>query len=143
MKLNHFTDFGMRVLIYLEHLDSTESTSLDELAETFKISRNHLIKVVQFLSNNHLIITKRGKNGGITIAKKAQETPIGELIHLLEQDDNPIIDCQAKTCIFPSQQCQLKHLFQMGYQAFINVLNAYYLKDLRFENWNQIINQNN
>ncbi|WP_428224809.1 Rrf2 family transcriptional regulator [Flavobacterium sp.] len=142
MKLNHFTDFGMRVLIYLEHLDSNQSTSLDELAEKFKISRNHLIKVVQFLSHSELIQTKRGKNGGISIAKKAQETPIGQLIHLLEQDESPIIDCQAKTCIFPSQQCQLKHLFQIGYQAFIAVLDEYYLKDLRFENWNQIINQN-
>lgn len=141
MKLNHFTDFGMRVLIYLEHLDENESTSLDELAEKFKISRNHLIKVVQFLSNNNLINTKRGKNGGITIAHKSKTTPIGDLIHLLEQDDTPIIDCQAKACIFPSQKCQLKQLFNLGYQAFLKVLNNYYLKDLRFENWNQIINQ--
>ncbi|MFK7061379.1 Rrf2 family transcriptional regulator [Flavobacterium oreochromis] len=139
MKLNHFTDFSMRVLIYLIHLNKEESTSLDELASTFNLSRNHLIKVIQFLSHHHLIETKRGKGGGIRIAEKTLKTPIGNLIHLLEQDEDPIIDCNAKPCIFPSNECQLKHLFQKGYNTFIQTLNEYTLEDLRFKNWNNIL----
>ena len=73
MKLNHFTDFSMRVLMYLNQKNDTPQSSLDDLANTFKISRNHLIKVVQFLSANQLILTKRGKNGGIVISDKARE----------------------------------------------------------------------
>jgi Rrf2 family nitric oxide-sensitive transcriptional repressor len=135
MKLNHFTDFSMRVLMYLNQKKDTPQSSLDDLADTFKISRNHLIKVVQFLSANQLILTKRGKNGGITISEKAREIRLGDLIHLLEQDDTPIINCDSKPCIFQSHNCKLKSLFNTAYLAFIESLNQYKLSDIEFKNW--------
>lgn len=142
MKLNHFTDFSMRVLIYLNQKKDTPQSSLDDLAETFKISRNHLIKVVQFLSSNELVLTKRGKSGGIVISEKAKEIPLGDLIHLLEQEDNPVIDCDAKPCIFKSHNCKLKSLFNRAYLAFIASLNESNLSDLEFTNWNSIFENN-
>ncbi|RTZ03514.1 Rrf2 family transcriptional regulator [Flavobacterium sp. RSP49] len=135
MKLNHFTDFSMRVLMYLNQKKDTPQSSLDDLATTFKISRNHLIKVVQFLSANQLILTKRGKNGGIVISEKAREIQLGDLIHLLEQDDTPIVNCDSKPCIFQSHDCKLKSLFNTAYQAFIESLNQYTLSDIEFKNW--------
>ncbi|CAM3976472.1 Rrf2 family transcriptional regulator [Flavobacterium sinopsychrotolerans] len=135
MKLNHFTDFSMRVLMYLNQKNDTPQSSLDDLANTFKISRNHLIKVVQFLSANQLILTKRGKNGGIVISDKAREIRLGDLIHLLEQDDAPIVNCDSKPCIFQSHNCKLKSLFNTAYQTFIESLNQYTLSDIEFKNW--------
>ncbi|MNQ23498.1 HTH-type transcriptional repressor NsrR [compost metagenome] len=135
MRLNHFTDFSMRVLMYLNQKKDSPQSSLDDLATTFKISRNHLIKVVQFLSANQLIITKRGKNGGIVISEKAREIRLGDLIHLLEQDDIPIVDCNSKPCIFQSHNCKLKSLFNDAYSAFIENLNQSKLSDLEFKNW--------
>lgn len=135
MKLNHFTDFSMRVLMYLNQKKDTPQSSLDDLTNTFKISRNHLIKVVQFLSANQLIHTKRGKNGGIMISEKAREIRLGDLIHLLEQDDSPIVNCDSKPCIFQSHNCKLKSLFNAAYQTFIDSLNQYTLSDLEFKNW--------
>jgi len=142
MKLNHFTDFSMRVLIYLNQKKDTPQSSLDDLAVTFKISRNHLIKVVQFLSSNQLVLTKRGKRGGIVISEKAKEIPLGDLIHLLEQDDNPVINCDAKPCIFKSHNCKLKSLFNRAYLAFIDSLNESNLSDLEFTDWNSIFQNN-
>jgi Rrf2 family nitric oxide-sensitive transcriptional repressor len=142
MKLNHFTDFSMRVLIYLNQKKDTPQSSLDDLAETFKISRNHLIKVVQFLSSNQLVLTKRGKSGGIVISERAKEIPLGDLIHLLEQDDNPVINCDAKPCIFKSHNCKLKSLFNRAYLAFIDSLNEFNLSDLEFTDWNSIFQNN-
>lgn len=142
MKLNHFTDFSMRVLIYLNQKKDTPQSSLDDLAEKFKISRNHLVKVVQFLSANQLVLTKRGKNGGILISEKAKEIPLGDLIHLLEQDDNPVINCDAKPCIFKSHNCKLKSLFNKAYTAFIDSLNEANLSDLEFTDWNSIFENN-
>lgn len=135
MKLNHFTDFSMRVLIYLYNKKEPSQSSLDELAEKFNISRNHLIKVVQFLSANELTITKRGKSGGITISEKALQTPLGDLIHLLEQDDSPVINCDTKPCVFQSHSCKLKSLFNEAYLAFMESLNQYTIKDLLFKDW--------
>jgi Rrf2 family nitric oxide-sensitive transcriptional repressor len=142
MKLNHFTDFSMRVLIYLNQKKDTPQSSLDDLAEKFKISRNHLVKVVQFLSANQLVLTKRGKNGGILISEKAKEIRLGDLIHLLEQDDNPVINCDAKPCIFKSHNCKLKSLFNKAYIAFIDSLNEANLSDLEFTDWNSIFENN-
>jgi Rrf2 family nitric oxide-sensitive transcriptional repressor len=94
--------------------------------------------VVQFLSANQLIITKRGKNGGIIISDKAREIPLGDLIHLLEQDESPVINCNSKPCIFKSQNCKLKSLFNTAYLAFTESLNKSKLSDLQFTDWNSI-----
>ena len=138
MKLNHFTDFSMRVLMYLDQKKENQLSSLDELSADFKISRNHLIKVVQFLASNDLVTTKRGKNGGILISEKARAILLGDLIHLLEQDDTPIVNCDAKPCVFKSHNCKLKSVFNAAYLAFIESLNQYKLSDLQFANWSSI-----
>ena len=138
MKLNHFTDFSMRVLMYLDQKKENQQSSLDELATDCKISRNHLIKVVQFLAANQLVQTKRGKNGGILISDKAREILLGDLIHLLEQDDTPVVNCDSKPCVFRSHNCKLKSVFNNAYIAFIQSLNQYKLSDLEFTNWNSI-----
>ena len=96
------------------------------------------MKVVQFLASNEFINTKRGKNGGISISEKAVNTPLGDLIHFLEQDENPIVNCNTKPCIFQSGNCKLKSLFNTAYRAFIESLNQYTLKDLMFEDWQQL-----
>jgi Rrf2 family nitric oxide-sensitive transcriptional repressor len=142
MKLNHFTDFSMRVLMYLNQKKDSSKSSLDDLANAFRILRNHLVKVVQFLAANELVLTKRGKSRGITISEKAIEIPLGDLIHLLEHDDSPIINCDAKPCIFKSHNCKLKSLFNKAYLAFIESLNKSKLADLEFNDWNSIFQNN-
>lgn len=138
MKLNHFTDYSLRVLIYLNKKDKTTSSSLDELSAALGILRNHLIKVVQFLSKEELVITKRGKNGGILISEKALQTGLGSLIHLLEQDDSPVINCHTKPCVFMPFDCRLKVFLDTAYQAFIDSMNQHHLSDLVFNNWESI-----
>ena len=138
MKLNHFTDFSMRVLMYLDQKKENQQSSLDELSAEFKISRNHLIKVVQFLASNDLVTTKRGKNGGILISEKARAILLGDLIHLLEQDDTPVVNCDSKPCVFKSHNCKLKSVFSIAYLAFLQSLNQYKLSDLEFTNWSSI-----
>ena len=138
MKLNHFTDYSLRVLIYLNKKEKTASSSLDELSGELDILRNHLIKVVQFLSKEELVITKRGKNGGIVISDKALNTGLGTLIHLLEQDDSPVINCHSKPCVFMPFSCQLKFFLDTAYQAFIDSMNQHKLSDIVFNNWESI-----
>lgn len=98
--------------------------------------------MVQFLAANDLVQTKRGKKGGITISEKAKKTPIGDLIHLLEQDDSPVVNCDAKPCIFKSHNCKLKSIFNKAYLIFIQSLNEYNLADLEFNDWNSIFKNN-
>lgn len=85
MQLNRFTDFGLRVMMYLTQCrDRTVPVTIPEIAARFEISRNHLVKVVHFLSQQGWIVATRGKGGGLRLARDAVEYRIGELVRVLE-----------------------------------------------------------
>ena len=76
MQLNSFTDYGLRALILLASLPPGSLTSAGEISETFGISRNHMMKIVNRLAQMELIETIRGKNGGIRLKKRPEEINI-------------------------------------------------------------------
>ena len=70
MQLTKYTDFGLRVLMYLTQSDGRSTpVTVPEIAERFEVSRNHLVKVVHFLSQQGWIATTRGKGGGLRLAR--------------------------------------------------------------------------
>lgn len=65
MQLNRFTDFGLRVLMYLTQCrDRSAAVTIPEIADRFGLSRNHLVKVVHFMSQRGWVSTTRGKGAG-------------------------------------------------------------------------------
>lgn len=67
MHLTRFTDLSLRVLIYLTHNERKGLVTVTELAERFKWSRNHMVKVVHFMSTKNWVQTHRGRFGGLTL----------------------------------------------------------------------------
>ena len=128
MKLNQFTDYGLRILMYLAHKPDGPAATISELSEAFKISRNHLVKVVQFLSNNQILLARRGKGGGLSLSRPPEEYKIGQLILLMEQNDC-IIDCEQRDCILQGS-CLLKYALNNAYKEFIRFLDNYTLNDV-------------
>ena len=61
MHLTRFTDLSLRVLIYLTHNERKGLVTVTELAERFKWSRNHMVKVVHFMSTKNWVQTHRGR----------------------------------------------------------------------------------
>ncbi|WMJ75490.1 Rrf2 family transcriptional regulator [Cytophagaceae bacterium ABcell3] len=127
MKLNRFTDYGLRVLMYIATKEQNAPT-ITELSEKFNISRNHLVKVVQFLSAQKVLTTKRGPGGGLYLSKPADQIRIGTLINLLEKNE-PLISCQEPAC-FLEGNCMLKWVTDHAYQEFIKILDNYSIKDV-------------
>ena len=68
MHLTRFTDYSIRILIFLAAKGEQRST-IHEIAETFHISRNHLMKIVQELSQKQYVTAIRGKNGGLLLTR--------------------------------------------------------------------------
>lgn len=128
MKLNQFTDYGLRVLMYLAHKPDEPAATISELSDTFAISRNHLVKVVQFLSNHKILRARRGKGGGLSLSAPPESFKVGQLVALLEQSDC-VIDCGQRDCALQGN-CLLKYALSNAYKEFIRFLDNYTLKDV-------------
>lgn len=129
MQLNRFTDYGLRVLIFLCSQPSKERVSLEFLARTFNMNRHHLHKVSQRLSQLGWINSARGKKGGISLAPAARELNLGKIIGELETDINPI-DCEGVACPITGT-CRLQGVLLEASEAFMSVLSTYRLEDLQ------------
>lgn len=128
MQLTHFTDLGLRVLMYLSHPEQHGSpVTISEIAERFEVSRNHLVKVVHFMGQQGWLLTTRGKGGGLALAQPPQTYRIGALIRALE-GATELIDCASPPCRLRGR-CQLKGILDKAMEAFFTALDDYTLTD--------------
>src|SRR3569833_1799849 len=72
MQLTLYTDYSLRVLLYLGLVPERTAT-ITEIADAYRISRNHLVKVVHYLSIRRFILTMRGRGGGINNKQKPKQ----------------------------------------------------------------------
>lgn len=124
MRLTRYSDYAVRVLIYLASADGRIS-SIGEIARTYGISQNHLMKVVHDLGKGGFLATTRGRNGGIRLARKPREINLGEVIRFAEQEFQ-LAECHA--CLIACA-CGLSGIFDQAAAAFMRVLDGYTLVD--------------
>ena len=129
MHVTRFTDYALRVLMYLAAREERMCT-IGEIAEAYAISKNHLMKVVQELSAKNLVEATRGKNGGLRLGKPASEISVGALVRSMEQGI-ALVECfgDSNACVI-TPACQLKHAFNEALEAFFQSLDQYTLADL-------------
>jgi Rrf2 family nitric oxide-sensitive transcriptional repressor len=130
MKLTAFTDYSLRVLIYLA-ADTSRRATIAEIAAAFGVSEHHLTKVVHFLGKQGWIATVRGKGGGLALAMPPQEIGIGQVVRDTEGEAMPA-ECfagDAGHCVIASS-CRLKGVLAEAVQAFQAVLDRYTLADI-------------
>lgn len=129
MHITRYTDYSLRVLIYLAE-QGDQLTTIQEIADSYDISKNHLMKVVHQLNKKGYIETVRGKKGGMRLHMAPGEINIGILVRETEQDLN-IVECFSpkNTCKI-TPVCGLKHMFSEALNAFLTVLDKYTLADV-------------
>jgi Rrf2 family transcriptional regulator, nitric oxide-sensitive transcriptional repressor len=135
MHLTAYSDYSLRVLIYLASKKNDELSNIKEIAEIYDISKNHLMKVIYNMGKMGYIETIRGRNGGIRLAKLPSDINIGEIIRKTEENFY-IVECFEKhnnKCVM-TPVCSLKHIFHDAIEQFLKVLDQYTLDD--------IVNQN-
>lgn len=127
MQLTLYTDYSLRVLIYLGTRPNYQAT-ITEIAQSYKISRNHLVKVVHNLGAIGYITTSRGRGGGMMLALPPEQINIGAVVRKTEPNFN-LVECfeeQSNTCpISPS--CALIKALRVARNAFLEVLDQYTL----------------
>ncbi len=125
MRLTRYTDFGMRVLIYLAACPG-RICSIQEVSGAYGISQNHLMKVVSELARHGYVASLRGRSGGIRLSRPPEEINIGEVVRRLEEDF-VVVDCA--TCVI-GPACGLACLFREATAAFLRVLDERSLADV-------------
>jgi Rrf2 family nitric oxide-sensitive transcriptional repressor len=132
MKLTTFTDYSLRVLIYLG-ADPDRRSTIAQVADSFQISEAHLMKVVHTLGKLGWAATVRGKGGGITLAMPADEIVIGDVVRATEGEAVPA-ECFGKGACSIAPVCRLRSVLHDAIDAFYDVLDRCTLADLLANN---------
>ena len=130
MQLNVFTDYACRVLIYAAVHDQEPCTS-EQIAEAFGISRHHLVKVVNELQHLGYLETRRGRAGGLRLARAPERIRLGDLVRRTE-GNLVLVECfdrETNSCPL-TPACGLKGALKEAFEAFFAVLDRYSLADL-------------
>ena len=127
MQLTRFTDYALRVLLFVGRQDGRICT-MGEVARYYGISQEHLRKVIHKLAALGYLQSKRGRGGGLLLGRAAPSIRIGGVILAMEEDLS-IVDCHALGCLL-APECSLKLALDSGSRAFIGALDEFTLADL-------------
>jgi Rrf2 family nitric oxide-sensitive transcriptional repressor len=130
MRLTTFTDYSLRVLMYLASHPEGRAT-IGGIAEAYGISENHLTKVVHFLGREGYLENTRGRGGGLALARAPSKINIGAVVKATEGGDVPAecFERESNECAITAQ-CQLKFVLSEAVDALYATLGKYSLEDV-------------
>jgi Rrf2 family nitric oxide-sensitive transcriptional repressor len=130
VRLTRFSDYSLRVLIYLAvHPDRL--ATIDEISSVYGISRAHLMKIAQELGRAGFLETLRGRGGGLRLARELDSIRVGDVVRFTEGklDLVECFDAETSVCrIEPA--CRLHGVLEEALEAFLATLDEYSLADL-------------
>lgn len=128
MYLTQQTDYALRVLIYTA-VNNNDLVNIATIADTYHISKSHLMKVATALVKGGFLTSVRGKGGGLKLAVTPDKIRIGAVVRVMEPLQ--IAECfgDKNECII-TPNCRLADILLGGVKAFLNHLDSFTLADL-------------
>ncbi len=129
MKLTQFSDYSLRVLLYLAI--KNERATVSEISKNFKVSQNHLVKVVHQLAKRKMLRSAKGKDGGLFLEPQTLKMRLGDIV-LLTEANFQIVECfdpKTNTCPIAGL-CALETSLHEAFSSFVANLNRQCLGDL-------------
>ncbi|SDG50473.1 Rrf2 family transcriptional regulator [Paraburkholderia phenazinium] len=133
MRLTDYTDYSLRVMLYLAVRGEGLST-IQDISDAYGISKNHLMKVVQRLGELGWVETVRGRNGGLRLFEHSGSLTVGEVVRATESDF-ALVGCfpdergSHRHCVIQSQ-CRLKGVLEVARHAFLSELDRHTIGEL-------------
>ncbi len=127
MLLTRHTDYSLRFLMYLA-LNDARNVTIREIAQTFKVPRNHLMKISQALARHGYIHAIRGRGGGLRLGRDPDAVNLRDVVWDMEPTLE-IFDCHNPRCPIAGN-CVLKKALMEARDHFLAALGKYTLADL-------------
>ncbi|WP_175719903.1 Rrf2 family transcriptional regulator [Burkholderia anthina] len=133
MRLTDYTDYSLRVMLYLAVRGEGLAT-IQEISDAYGISKNHLMKVVQQLGELGWVDTVRGRNGGLRLFPESLALTVGQVVRATESDF-ALVGCfsadggESRGCVI-EPQCRLKGVLAAARDAFLAELDRHTVGEL-------------
>jgi Rrf2 family nitric oxide-sensitive transcriptional repressor len=125
-----YTDYALRLLIHAA-AKAPALVTITEAANAFRLSKNHLMKIINDLARAGYVATIRGRNGGFTLSRPANEICVGEVIRFAERD-SVLVECfnpKINRCVI-TPACRLQYDLYEAQEAFYARLDRRSIADL-------------
>ena len=128
MHLTLFTDYALRSLLYLSwHAD--RKCTVEEIARYFRISADHVTKVMQHLTRQGYVSSRRGRHGGAVLARPPEDIRLGDILRDFESIS--LLDClRAENVCVIEVGCRLKRVLAEGQRRMMAYFDEHTLRDL-------------
>lgn len=130
MRLTKQTNYAIRIMMYCA-ANNGNLSQIPEIAKAYGLSELFLFKILKPLTKNGFVETVRGRNGGIKLAKPADEVRLSDVVRITEDNFN-MAECfseEGADCPLVDS-CELNSALRQALGAFFEVLDKYTIQDL-------------
>jgi len=85
--------YAIQSMIFLAVKGDKGLTMVSEIADAYKIPQSFLSKITRTLRKHHLIESTRGRNGGIRLAKSADDIFINDILFAIDGPESIVPKC--------------------------------------------------
>lgn len=124
-------ELGLQAVLYLTANNNREVVPSEEIAQKLNIPKEFVSKILQNLTSSGIVDSKKGKNGGFTLAKDANKIKLIDIVKAI--DGLSIFD----SCVlgFPKcssqNPCPVHNKWGELREKAYNMLNSETLADLK------------
>lgn len=130
MRLTRQTNYAIRILMYCAANDGRLSR-IPEIAAAYGVSELFLFKILQPLVENGLVITVRGRNGGVKLGRPANDITLFDVVRVTEENFSMAECFEKETAECPLiDSCGLNAALREALNAFFEALMRHTIADL-------------
>ena len=135
MKLSAREEYGLRCLLRIAQCERGASLTIPEIADAEGIATHNVAKYLSILRKGGFIASERGQHGGYSLASRASEIVIGEVLaclggRLYDTEFCDHFSGAEPSCHHSTLDCSLRGLWSRVQGAMDEVLGTTSLADL-------------
>lgn len=129
MRLTRFTEYSLRVLIYLGQ-NSDSRVTIQQISDAYGISKNHLMKVVSNLTRLQFVTAQRGPGGGIQLNHSPKDIRLDNVVSMTEKSLQEVDSSDDSASITDTADARLDNFLRMALQAYLDELSRFTLAEV-------------